>query len=258
MEKIWLKSYPSQVPAEINPDEYASLVDLFQASCKEFSHLPALTNLGTTLTYQQFDNLSRDFAAYLQKELRLTSGERIAIMMPNLLQYPIAAFGALRAGLVVVNVNPLYTAPELVHQLNDSGAAAILVLENFATTLETALPSLKIENIIITKIGDLFSPLKRTIVNFVVKYLKHMVPAFHLPNPIKFTDIMKKGRSLTLEPVALNGQNLAFLQYTGGTTGLAKGAMLTHRNLVANILQNTAWIKPFLRKGQEIIITFFL
>lgn len=255
MEKIWLKSYPAQVPAEINPDEYASLVEVFQASCQEFSHLPALANLGTSLTYQEFNGLTRDFAAYLQKELRLTPGERIAIMMPNLLQYPIAVFGALRAGLVVVNVNPLYTAPELIHQLNDSGTSVLIVLENFAATVEKALPQIKLQTIITTQVGDLFPRFKRLFINFGAKYLKRMVPRFHLPNPVSFRMALNKGKNLKLEPVVLNGQNLAFLQYTGGTTGLAKGAMLTHRNLVANILQNVAWIEPFLKRGQGIIVT---
>lgn len=256
MEKIWLKNYPKGVPAEINPDAYQSLVEIFELSCKKNAEHPAYYNLGNTLTYQQLDQYSRDFAAYLQQELKLQKGDRIAIMLPNCLQYPIAVFGALRAGLVIVNVNPLYTAPELIHQLNDAQVVTIIVVANFAATVQTALPKISvIKNVIVTQMGDLLKPLKGWIVDFALKYYYKKIPAWNIPNAINFKQALSRGKNLTLTPVKINNQDTAFLQYTGGTTGISKGAELTHRNLIANIEQADAWFKQLLTDKKEIIIT---
>lgn len=255
VEKIWLKSYQSNVPAEINPDSYSSLIDLYHQGCNRYATKPALANLGHTITYQEWDRLSSQFAAFLQHNLNLKKGDRIAIMLPNTLQYPIALFGAFLAGLTVVNVNPLYTVPELVHQLNDSGAETILVLANFASVLEQALPQTKIKNVIVTQLGDLIPSPKGAIVNFVVKYIKKMVPHWHIPAAIGFKTALKNGKDKTLAPVKLTGDDIAFLQYTGGTTGVAKGAILTHRNMVANLLQAGAWISSICKEGAETVIT---
>lgn len=255
MEKIWLKSYAPGVPAEINPDAYQSLVEIFDRSCRQYAKLPAFYNLGTSLTYDKLDKLSREFAAYLQEELKLKKGDRLAIMLPNLLQYPVVMFGALRAGVVVVNVNPLYTADELIHQLNDSGACAIVVVENFAKTVETALPNTPdLKHIILTQVGDLLSPLKDYLVNFMLKHVYKKVPAWHIPQAIHLKQALAKGADLNFTPPAIQNTDIAFLQYTGGTTGVSKGAILTHRNLVANIQQADAWFKSKLT-GREIIIT---
>lgn len=254
MEKIWFDAYPAGVPHEINPDEYPSLLALFLSSCEKYRDLPAFSNLGTTLTYGELEKLTRDFAAYLQQELKLQKGERFAIMMPNLLQYPIALFGALRAGLIIVNVNPLYTSREFAHQIKDSGATTVLVLENFAHTVETALPETELKHILITKVGDLFPFLKATFIDAFLKYVKKAIAPYSL-STISFKQALKKGKTHQLTPVSFNSQDIAVLQYTGGTTGVAKGAMLTHRNLVANVMQNVAWIRPFMKDGQEIIIT---
>lgn len=254
MEKIWLSSYPAEVPHEINPDEYSSLVELILKSFKKYKNLPAFSNLGTTISYEILDQLSYEFAAYLQNALQLKKGDRIAIMMPNLLQYPVAFIGALRAGLTVVNVNPLYTPRELVHQLEDSQTDTILVLENFAHTVEAALEHVKLKNIIITQVGDLFPWAKANLINIVLKYIKKTIPAYSLKF-IPFKETLTQGKQHPLQPVTITHDDIAFLQYTGGTTGVAKGAMLTHRNMVANIMQNTAWIRPFMDEGKEIIIT---
>lgn len=256
MEKIWLKSYPPGVPAEINPDAYQSLVEVFETSCKQHSKQLAYYSMGVTLTYAEIEKYTRDFAAYLQQDLHLKKGDRIAIMLPNLLQYPIAMFGALRAGLIIVNVNPLYTSDELAYQLNNSGATTIVALANFASTVEKALqrvPALK--NIIITHLGDLFPPVKAWVTNFVLKYIYKKVPDWHIPHAISFKQVLARGKDLPHMPVPLQNRDIAFLQYTGGTTGVSKGAVLTHRNLIANIQQADAWFQGLLSDSTEIIIT---
>lgn len=253
--KIWLQSYQVGVPAEINPEAYSSIVDIFLRSCNKFKDKIAYTNLGSHLTYQDLAKKCRDFAAYCQQTLKLTKGSRLAIMLPNSLQYPIAMFGALQAGLTVVNVNPLYTARELAHQLKDCGATTIVAMENFAHVLQEALPSTDIKHVFVTQLGDLFHFPKSLIANFLVKHIKKMVPKWTIPNTISFTGALIQGSQLPFETVDITGQDLAYLQYTGGTTGIAKGAELTHRNMVANLEQASAWIKPVLDDGNEIIIT---
>lgn len=255
VEKIWLKNYPDGVPAEVDLQEFASLGDIIEKSCRRFEHLPAFSNMGTVLNYGEIDRLSSDFGAFLQGKLKLSKGARVALMMPNLLQYPVCAYGILRAGLTVVNVNPLYTARELQHQLSDSGAETIVILENFATTLEKVLADTPVKNIIITRLGDLFPFPRSLLINLVVKYLKKMVPAWHIDGTISFKQALKEGRTMSLDRPSLDHDDVAFLQYTGGTTGLAKGAVLTHGNMVANLQQASAWIKPGVREGEEIIIT---
>ncbi len=255
VEKIWLQQYPEGVPDEIDPDKYNSLVDIFTQSCELYSERPALSNLGTTLSYAELDRLSRDFAAYLQSQLGLKKGDRLAIMMPNLLQYGVALFGALRAGLIVVNVNPLYTPRELEHQLTDAAVETIVVLENFASTLQATMGKTPVKNVIVTKIGDLYPHPKACLVNFVVRKVKKMIPAWQIDDALHFRKILKAGRRATLMPVEIMGKDIAFLQYTGGTTGVAKGAMLTHRNMVANVEQVFAWVDPVVNGKQEVIIT---
>lgn len=254
MEKIWLNEYQQGVPAEIDADHYASLTAVLENSVEKFADKPALQSFGVQLRYGELDVLSRDFAAYLQKDLRLIKGERIALMMPNLLQYPVVLFAAFRAGLTVVNVNPLYTPRELEHQLKDSGATSIVILENFAHTLAKVIDKTPVKNVIITRMGDLLG-FRGPLLNFAVKYLKHMIPAYVLPQAIAFKNTLRKGKNLELKPVPLKGEDIAFLQYTGGTTGLSKGAVLTHRNMVANLEQASAWLKPIVDEGNEIIIT---
>lgn len=256
MEKIWLKSYPPGIPAEINPDAYQSLVEVFDNSCNTFASQPAFYNFGTTLTYADIDEYSRDFAAYLQNELKLKQGDRLAIMLPNLLQYPIALFGAWRAGLTVVNVNPLYTPDELIHQLNDAGAQALITATNFAATVQKALPSMPaLKNIIITHIGDMLPWWKAWLFEFALKYIHKKIPSWNIPHVIFFKDLLDKGRDLVFTPVNITNQDIALLQYTGGTTGIAKGAILTHRNLISNIQQAYAWFHGLLTENCEIIIT---
>ena len=255
MDKIWLKEYPQGVPAEINPDQYASLKAMFEDSCRQYAALPAYSNLGSVLTYAELEKLSRQFGAYLQKNVGLKKGERVAIMMPNLLQYPVALFGVLRAGLVAVNVNPLYTERELEHQLKDSGAHTIVILENFAHTLQAALPHTDMPHVVVTAVGDLVPFPKRAIVNFVVRKVKKMVPAWNIPAAVPFRAALSEGTQHSLDDVTITGSDIAFLQYTGGTTGVAKGAMLTHRNMVANTLQLGAWVCGAFEKGKEQIIT---
>ncbi|HET7921466.1 MAG TPA: long-chain-fatty-acid--CoA ligase [Gammaproteobacteria bacterium] len=254
MEKIWLKSYPKGIPAEINPDDYPSLKVLVEQSCREFATLPAYTNLGLTLNYAELDRLSREFGAWLQQH-GLCKGDRVALMMPNLLQYPVALFGVLRAGMVAVNVNPLYTARELEHQIRDSGAQAIVILENFAHTLQEAGPALDMKTVLVTAIGDMLPFPKRALVNFVVRHVKKMVPAWSLPGAIPFRQVLAEGARHTLAEVELGHDDIAFLQYTGGTTGVAKGAVLTHRNMVANVLQASAWLGNYVERGCETVIT---
>jgi long-chain acyl-CoA synthetase len=255
MEKIWLKSYTPGVPAEINPDSYLSLVELLVKCGEKFGSKPAFSNLGTKISYEQLVQQTQVFAAFLQQKLKLTKGERIALMMPNILQYPVAMFGALQAGLVVVNVNPLYTARELIHQLNDAGVQTIVILESFATVLQEALPQTSIKNIIVTQIGDLFPAPKAWLVNFIVKYLKKMVPTWQLPQAISFKQALKQGAQKAFQAPTVRGDDLAFLQYTGGTTGIAKAAELTHRNMLANIEQIYAWTGSLTKEGEEIIVT---
>ncbi|NRB23305.1 long-chain-fatty-acid--CoA ligase FadD [Shewanella sp.] len=255
MEQIWIDNLPDDVPAEIDVEEYDSLVDMFETSVSRFADQPAFVNMGATLTYRKLEERSRAFAAYLQNELKLEKGDRVAIMMPNLLQYPIVLFGVLRAGMVVVNVNPLYTPRELKHQLNDSGAKAIVVVSNFAHTLEKVVEQTQVESVILTGLGDLLSAPKRTLVNFVVKYIKKMVPKFDLPHAMSLRKSLSKGRRLQYVKPKLNKDDLAFLQYTGGTTGVSKGAMLTHGNVVSNLLQANAAYSPMLDDGKEFVVT---
>lgn len=251
MEKIWFENYPEGAAREINPDQYESLVEMFERAVQRHPDIPAYINMGKILTYRKLEERSRAFAAYLQNELRLKKGERIALMMPNLLQYPIALFGALRAGLVVVNVNPLYTPRELEHQLNDSGAKAIVVVSNFAATLEKVVFDTQIKHVILTRMGDQLSFGKRTIVNFVVKYVKKLVPKYKLPHAVSFREALSIGKQRQYVKPMVKAEDLAFLQYTGGTTGVAKGAMLTHRNVVANVLQ-AKWVAyPLVKDGDE-------
>lgn len=256
MEKIWLKSYPSTVPAEINPDSYQSLVDVFDQSTQQYANRPAFYNLGTTLTFAEIDRYSRAVAAYFQQVLKLQKGDRVAIMLPNVLQYPIALFAALRAGLTVVNINPLYTVDELTFQLNNSGATTLIALTNFADTVQNALPRVPgIKNIILTELGDLFTPLKAWLTKLALKYFYKKIPNWRIPQALSFKTMLKKGSQLSFTPVPITGQDIAFLQYTGGTTGVSKGAMLTHRNMLANLMQADAWFGSLLKHGKEIIIT---
>ncbi len=255
VDKIWLDSYAEGVPAQIDAERYASLAELLQDSVERFGERPAFANMGKTLSFDELDVLTGDFAAFLQSRLGLSKGDRLAIMMPNLLQYPVALFGALRAGLAVVNVNPLYTPRELRHQLADSGTSAIVILENFAHVLEECLAETPVETVITTRLGDLLPFPKSVIVNLAVKYVKQMVPAFQIANTVRFTDAISQGKAAALETVNLCHDDLAFLQYTGGTTGVAKGAMLTHGNMVANVEQATAWMGPYLSNGEETVIT---
>jgi long-chain acyl-CoA synthetase len=255
MDRVWLKNYPLGVPADINPAEYSSLVELIEESTARFADRPAFTSMGRTIDYATYDQRARDFAAWLQEVARLTKGDRIAIMMPNVLQYPIALYGALRAGLTVVNTNPLYTARELEHQLKDSGAKAILILENFAHTLASVIEHTDVETVIVSGVGDQLHWPKSSIVNLVVKRVRKQVPEWNLPGHVWFNDAIEDGRYRRFTPVATTHDDIAFLQYTGGTTGVAKGAMLTHRNMVANALQSASWIGTASRLGQDLIIT---
>lgn len=255
MEKIWLKEYPEGVPAEIDLDEFSSLKDILEKSCERFRNLPAFSNMDVVLSYADVDRLSRQFGAYLQKGLGLARGDRVAIMMPNLLQYPIALFGALRVGMTVVNVNPLYTARELKHQLVDAECRTIVILENFAHTLQEVLGETQVKTIVTTQVGDLFPLPKRLLVNFVVKHVKKMVPKWQIPGVTDFRQALDRGRDETLDDVTLTHDDVAFLQYTGGTTGTAKGAILTHGNMVANLQQASAWIRSRTEDGKEVIIT---
>jgi long-chain acyl-CoA synthetase len=255
MDKAWLKSYPPGMPSTIDVDAYQSIAEVFNQSVVEFSSSPAFTNLGTTLSYADMDRLTGHLASYLQRLPNMRKGDRVAIMMPNVLQNPIAIFAALRSGFTVVNTNPLYTPRELKHQLSDSGAKTIIVMENFCHVLQEVIDETPIQHIITTQLGDMLKFPKSLIVNLVVKYVKKMVPAFSLARSVSFKDALKIGADKPYEPVACSHQDLAFLQYTGGTTGLAKGAMLTHRNMVANMQQASAWIEEKLGGDKEVIIT---
>ncbi len=255
MEKFWLQRYPPGVPAEINPDHYPSLVAMFEEAVAHFTDQPAYINMGQILTFRELERQSRAFAAYLQQTLRLEKGDRVALMLPNLLQYPVALFGVLRAGLVVVNVNPLYTPRELEHQLKDSGAKAIVIVSNFANTLEQVVYQTGVKHVILTRMGDHLGFAKGTLVNFVVKYIKKLVPKYDLPDAISFRRALERGRQMQYVKPPISGHDLAFLQYTGGTTGVAKGAMLTHRNMLANVEQCLGVYGPVLQEGQELVVT---
>ncbi|THF66838.1 long-chain-fatty-acid--CoA ligase [Pseudothauera nasutitermitis] len=255
MDKIWLKSYPPGVPAEVDMGEFRSLVDLFEHGVRKFGPKTAYVNMGKSISYDELDRLSARFAAWLQSELKLEHGARVALMMPNVLQYPVAMFGALRAGCTVVNVNPLYTARELEHQLRDSGAEVIVILENFARTLEQVLPKLALRAVVVTSLGELLGFPKGALVNFVVRRVRKMVPQWKLPGHVRLSDALARGAAHALRPVALSHDDVAYLQYTGGTTGTAKGAVLTHGNIVGNLQQAHAWIGPYVKEGEEIIIT---
>ena len=250
----WKDKYPAGVPAEINADEYPNIQSVLIQSCQRFADKPAFTNLGKTLTYGELFELSGHFAAWLQQHTDLQPGDRIAVQLPNVLQYPVVVFGAMRAGLIVVNTNPLYTAREMEHQFNDAGAKALVCLANMAHLAEEVLPKTGVKHVIITEVGDLLPPLKRLIVNAVVKYVKKMVPAYHLPKAIKLTEALAKGRGKPVKEVSPANDEVAVLQYTGGTTGVAKGAMLTHRNLIANMLQSKALMGANLGEGNEVVI----
>ncbi len=246
----WLKHYPDGVPHEIDPNAYPSLNALMAEGFKKFAERPAYSCMGKEMTFGQLDQLSTNFAAYLQS-LGLIKGDRIAIQMPNVLQYPVAMFGALKAGLAVVNTNPLYTPREMEHQFKDSGAKAIVIMTNFAVNLEKVLPNTEIKHVILTEMGDLLGFPKKQIVNFVVKSVKKMVPAYYLPKATTFGSALSKGAVNTLKPVAMQGSDLAFIQYTGGTTGVSKGAALTHRNIISNVEANYEWLSPLLKKTPE-------
>ena len=254
MEKPWLDSYEKGVKAEIDETLYQSIPDVFRQSVEKFAHHPAFQNMGKTLTYAEVGKLAEDFASYLQNVLKLPRGERVAIMLPNLLQYPIALFGILQAGLVVVNTNPLYTPRELEHQLKDSGATTIIVLENFANTLELVLPRTQIKHVIVASVGEMFGFFKGTLMNFVLRKIKKMVPEYRISGAIPFQTTLKEGAAHTFRPVTLTREDTALLQYTGGTTGVAKGAVLSHGNICANMLQAKEWIKNQLREGKETVI----
>jgi long-chain acyl-CoA synthetase len=254
-ERPWLAEYPSNVPAEIDLEQYRNIVAVLEDSCEKYRDKPAFENMGKLISYDELDRLSYQFACYLLLELKLKKGDRVAIMMPNLLQYPVAIFGVLRAGLTVVNTNPLYTARELKHQLNDSGAVAIVVVENFANVVQEVIAETGVKHVFTTTVGGMLGFPKRQLVNFVLKYVKKAVPDFRLPGAIRFTDAVANGAGRKLPAIDIAPTDIAFLQYTGGTTGVSKGAMLTHRNLVANMQQSSAWLGTNVKLGQEEIIT---
>jgi len=251
----WHSSYPAGIPREIDPDTYSSLAELCLDSCREQGSRVAIVNQGATLTFADLDRMSRAFAAYLSVVLRLDRGDRVALMMPNLLQSPIVLLGALRAGMVVVNVNPLYTVRELEHQLKDSGARVVVVLENFCATLEQALPATDVREVIVTGVGDCLPLLRRWLTNFTVRRVKRLVPAYRIEGVLRLRMVLERGLSLVYSDPGIVPQDLAFLQYTGGTTGVAKGAMLTHRNMVANVLQAAAWVHPFFDSEKDTAVT---
>ncbi|MFN7784610.1 MAG: long-chain-fatty-acid--CoA ligase [Lysobacterales bacterium] len=251
----WLAQYPKGVPAEIDLEQYRSIVSVLEDSCDKYRSKPAFENMGKTISYDELDRLSYQFACHLLLDLKLKKGDRVAIMMPNLLQYPVAIFGVLRAGLTVVNTNPLYTARELKHQLNDSGAVAIVVVENFANVVQEVIKDTPVKHVFTTAVGDMLGFPKRLIVNFVLKYLRKAVPDYSLPGAVSFVDAVNAGAGKKLPTIDIAPSDIAFLQYTGGTTGVSKGAMLTHRNLVANMQQSSAWLGTNVKLGEEEIIT---
>ncbi len=254
-DRPWLAHYPKGIPAEIDVAEFASIVELLENCFDRFRNRPAYSNLGRTISYGELDLLSQQFARYLVNDLKLAKGDRVAMMMPNVLQYPVAICAVLRAGLIVVNTNPMYTARELKHQLDDSGASVLLVLDNFAHVAAEVVPGTAVRQVITTGIGDLLGFPKAQLTNFVVKHVKKMVPPYSIPGAIRFNDALRRGATGTLPKASVAAGDIAFLQYTGGTTGVAKGAMLTHRNMIANMQQASAWISGGMREGEEIIIT---
>jgi len=254
-ERPWLASYPKGIPAQVDLEKYASIVSVLDEACRDYRDRPAFANFGKQINYGDVDRLSAQFANYLLHELKLKKGDRVALMMPNVLQYPIAIFGVLRAGLTVVNTNPMYTARELRHQLTDSGASAIVVLENFASVVAEVLPDTSIKQVIVTGVGDMLGFPKGALINFVLRHVKKQVPEYSIPGAIRFNRALELGAGKTLPLIDIRGHDIAFLQYTGGTTGVAKGAMLTHRNLVANMQQSSVWIGGNAKPGKEIIIT---
>ncbi len=255
VEKPWLKSYPPGVPAEANVNEFANIREILEVSCRKFASLPAYTCMGATIDYAELDRRSRAFASWLQTTAGLKKDDRVAIMMPNLLQYPVVIFGVLRAGFIVVNCNPLYTPRELEHQLNDSGAKAIVILENFAHVLQEVIGKTQVRTVVTTQLGDMLGFPKSLLVNYVVKHKKKLVPAWALPGAIPLRKAIVEGALQALVEPPLTHGDIAFLQYTGGTTGVSKGAMLTHGNIVANLMQTSAWIGRAFDDGKEIVIT---
>ncbi|KYG77176.1 AMP-binding protein [Roseivirga echinicomitans] len=252
----WIAHYPKGVPAEIEDQRPKNLLELYQNAFNQFGSREAFENMGGILTFQEVDQLSTNFAAYLQNELGMVKGDRIAIQMPNCLQYPVVLIGAVKAGCIVVNTNPLYTHREMEHQFNDAGVKTIVIMANFAKSLEEAMPNLSVENIIVTELGDMLGGLKGKVVNFVVKHIKKMVPAYKVPNPISLKSAMAKGARMKYTKPEIKGEDTAFLQYTGGTTGVSKGAILSHNNVVAHTLIITQVFKPLLKEGQkDIMIT---
>lgn len=253
-EQFFRERYPENYPGPIDPDQYNSLVDIFDSFVKRFADKPAFVCLGQTLTYAELDEKSAAFAAYLQNETSLQAGDRIAVQLPNILQYPVVVFGAMRAGITVVNTNPLYTEREMEHQFNDSGAKALVVLANMADKAEKVVPNTGIKHVIVTQVGDMHGALKRTLINFVLKSVKKEVPSFNIPGAVDFRSTLSQGAGKALKPVNISREDIAVLQYTGGTTGVAKGAMLTHRNLIANMLQCRGLFKMILDEGSERVV----
>jgi long-chain acyl-CoA synthetase len=255
MEKIWLKEYPEGVPAEIDVDEFPSLREFLEQSFAKYRSLPAFTNMGHSISFGELDEMSRYLGGWLQKNAGLAKGDRVAVMMPNIIQYAVAVSAILRAGLTVTNINPLYTPRELEHQLKDSGAKAIIIVENFAKTLEKVRHNTAVKTVVVTAIGDMLPAPKRHLVNFVIRKVKKMVPEYNIPDAVSFHKALKEGKWQTMDRPDLDHDDVAFLQYTGGTTGVAKGAILTHRNIIANLLQARAWLNATVTEGQSIVIT---
>lgn len=258
MDRVWSKNYPEGVPADINADHYASSLEVFDESIKDYAGRTAYINMGKSITYAELDQLSLKFAAYLQHQLGLKKGDAVAVMMPNLLQYPVCILGILRAGCVVVNVNPLYTPRELQHQLLDSQAKAIIIVENFAHTLSEVQDKVKLDHVILTHMGDMLGLVKGTIVNLVVKHVKKLIPAHNLKKYVTYKQVIAAGSAAAYKKPVVVGEDLAFLQYTGGTTGVSKGAMLTHRNMIANLEQAAGCLDPLLSKAMSLLLQLCL
>lgn len=255
MEKIWLKKYPKGVNAEIDLNTYKSIIDVFNEAVKNYGSKPCFTNLDHSLSYTDVDQLSDHFASYLLNICKLKKGDRIAIQMPNLLQYPVVLFGAMKAGLIIVNTNPLYTDREMEHQFRDADCKAVVIVDLYAHLLQKIISHTDVQHVIVTSVGDFLPFPKKHIVNTVIKYVKKMVPDYSLPLSVRLTEALKKGSQLSFDPAVMNHDDIAFLQYTGGTTGVAKGAMLTHKNILANMLQTFEWLRPKLKRGEEIVLT---